>query len=495
MEIGYTVKRNGTIVAQWGKDANGNNLQVIGDTRFEPQFEQDAGEHGSSIDDYIIKIVNVMQNRKLSKEIDLTVQKTWPEGSAYAEDPDAYATFALKRYVHEEHRDYSNVDASAEWVTITLKTWQNDESKDQKVTVPLGNTVHIMGNILPKTNANQIAFSQGSGGDPITLIQNNPVENALPFDILVTADQTKTITLTQGDNYVAGGRDGFRLSDYQTKGNDIPDNTFGIELADGSHGEVFTLNQTHNWSTAFEYLPLVEEQDIDPKTGAQTIYVFSYYLEELECNPADFYPVFKDGNGKIVGGGSNNRIDYSTALTAENRQMTTDITLKKVAKDQLDTENPPTLKGAAFKIERYTSNTYQQKDTSWGTNGEMALTDVNSNGVFSFEGMTAGFYKIVETACPDGYVKISEDPVFEVRLNGTTKELEVILLNSDITDAANNQTEMVRVNDMTILFGNEPGAALPNTGGSGTNMIYLFGIMLTGLAGAGRVMRRKRKAA
>ena len=43
---------------------------------------------------------------------------------------------------------------------------------------------------------------------------------------------------------------------------------------------------------------------------------------------------------------------------------------------------------------------------------------------------------------------------------------------------------------------NEPGAALPNTGGIGTNLIYFFGIMLTVLAGAGLlIMRRKRIAA
>ena len=37
--------------------------------------------------------------------------------------------------------------------------------------------------------------------------------------------------------------------------------------------------------------------------------------------------------------------------------------------------------------------------------------------------------------------------------------------------------------------------ALPNTGGPGTNMLYLLGIMLTGLAGAGLVMKRRRRNA
>ena len=45
-------------------------------------------------------------------------------------------------------------------------------------------------------------------------------------------------------------------------------------------------------------------------------------------------------------------------------------------------------------------------------------------------------------------------------------------------------------NEYTIQ--NEPGKPLPATGGTGTNLIYLLGIMLTGLAGAGLVMKRRR---
>jgi len=44
---------------------------------------------------------------------------------------------------------------------------------------------------------------------------------------------------------------------------------------------------------------------------------------------------------------------------------------------------------------------------------------------------------------------------------------------------------------------NEPGAELPSTGGPGTTLLYLLGILLTGLAGAGLVMsmEKRRRAA
>ena len=46
-----------------------------------------------------------------------------------------------------------------------------------------------------------------------------------------------------------------------------------------------------------------------------------------------------------------------------------------------------------------------------------------------------------------------------------------------------------------ITITNTPGVSLPSTGGPGTNLIYLLGIMLTGFAGSGLVMKRRRKNA
>ena len=205
----------------------------------------------------------------------------------------------------------------------------------------------------------------------------------MPFSITVTADQTKTISLAQGDNYVVGGRDGFRLSD--TYGSKEPD------VLDTHFQEEFTLNKANDWTALFDYLPLIEEQDIDPLTGAQTIYVYSYYLEETDCNPADFYPTFKDSNGLTIGD-VNSRIQNTTELTAENQPMTIDITLKKVAEEHLDDETePPTLKGASFRLEKYTAKTFRDsdRDTTWGdNNGAIFLSDDDEDGIFTFEGLS-----------------------------------------------------------------------------------------------------------
>lgn len=56
------------------------------------------------------------------------------------------------------------------------------------------------------------------------------------------------------------------------------------------------------------------------------------------------------------------------------------------------------------------------------------------------------------------------------------------------TEASGNKLALLKI-------ANTPGVALPNAGGPGSDLIYILGIMITGLAGAGLVMRKRRKAA
>ena len=60
------------------------------------------------------------------------------------------------------------------------------------------------------------------------------------------------------------------------------------------------------------------------------------------------------------------------------------------------------------------------------------------------------------------------------------------LTHSGITASSDNETMYYRI-------ANNPGVELPATGGPGTTALYLLGIMLTGLAGAGLLMKRKRR--
>jgi LPXTG-motif cell wall-anchored protein len=51
----------------------------------------------------------------------------------------------------------------------------------------------------------------------------------------------------------------------------------------------------------------------------------------------------------------------------------------------------------------------------------------------------------------------------------------------------------VEDDEITVHIVNMAGASLPSTGGPGTTLLYLLGIVLTGLAGGGFVMKRRRR--
>ena len=137
--------------------------------------------------------------------------------------------------------------------------------------------------------------------------------------------------------------------------------------------------------------------------------------------------------------------------------------------------------------------TYKDPDDS----GITATT--NGQGETSFIDIEPGFYEIRETGIPSGYVVIG-DAVSYIRVaNGSIEQIKV---NADkngwdvVSSIGNFEFEAASGTDNAKLtVSNEPGFELPHTGGPGTKLIYLLGIMLTGIAGAGLVIRKRREKA
>ena len=207
--------------------------------------------------------------------------------------------------------------------------------------------------------------------------------------------------------------------------------------------------------------------------------------------------------GKSSGSGKNYlNAQIGKGVVLNEPPKTIDVTLKKVDKAELTNNSADLLKGATFTITKYTDSTFRTKDTSasaWASTLEdIKVGDTYTlNGNFEFKGLPAGFYKLDESVMPAGYITVASDPVFEVRLNGATSQLEGVLYQKNgntYSEVASGLTDMARIDAVnTIYIANEPGAALPNTGGPGTTLIYLLGILLTGLAGAGLAMRMEKR--
>ena len=149
------------------------------------------------------------------------------------------------------------------------------------------------------------------------------------------------------------------------------------------------------------------------------------------------------------------------------------------------------------------------KDTSWRPNGQSAEVPAGESvvvkdnpqnpGIFSFINLDAGYYEIVELKCPDGYIQVTENPIFQVKYNNENVAPTVLLVyRSDDNDGHKagdpingNATDMVSIANYDIVVGNEPGAALPNSGGSGTRLFTILGSIL--IAGAGWLLWRRRR--
>ena len=156
-------------------------------------------------------------------------------------------------------------------------------------------------------------------------------------------------------------------------------------------------------------------------------------------------------------------------------EETLDIGIVKV--DSTDTTKK--LSGARFEIYRYNS----VNDPSPAE--KLIEAPVDSEGRLNVTGLRAGFYKIVETQSPAGYVKTSSDPWFEVRAGDDGLTVAVM------EDSKN--TIRYSPTDRTLSVRNTPGVVLPATGGEGTRRLILMGILLIALAGAGLVMIRRRR--
>lgn len=143
------------------------------------------------------------------------------------------------------------------------------------------------------------------------------------------------------------------------------------------------------------------------------------------------------------------------------------------------------LPGAGFRL--YDSNESEIALTYNGTKGAYLPAAAGSNGVemksgsdgkFNIIGLDAGTYTLKETTTPSGYNKCSDTTI---TISASHSE------NNDTTTA---KLDLGSSNtDNTII--NNSGSVLPSTGGIGTTIFYMLGVLLT--VGAGIVLITRRR--
>lgn len=145
------------------------------------------------------------------------------------------------------------------------------------------------------------------------------------------------------------------------------------------------------------------------------------------------------------------------------------------------------LKGAGFTLYKKT-NGVTENDGYVAVGSEVMGTDLTT---FTWTGLDAGEYKLVETTIPTGYNKAA-DVTFTV-----TAKYDVRADDPALTDLnTNNDTVTLKDNNLdtatlTTIVVNQFGAQLPTTGGIGTTIFYIVGSML--FVGAGILLVTKKR--
>ncbi len=205
-----------------------------------------------------------------------------------------------------------------------------------------------------------------------------------------------------------------------------------------------------------------------------------------------YYSATLNENAKIVVDGNDNTVylsygEDSTWETAEHK--TTTYTWKMdVLKYTMDGENKVSLAGAKFQLLDKDGNAIKFTEVAgaavptYKVDAEGTVTEIttDANGKFEFVGLDEGSYKLRETEAPAGYNKLAAD-------------IDVIITSTYDEAALTATYEINEEAPATIEVENKTGSLLPETGGIGTTIFYIVGIVM--MLGAGIILISKKRMA
>ena len=196
-------------------------------------------------------------------------------------------------------------------------------------------------------------------------------------------------------------------------------------------------------------------------------------------------------------------IEYSNNPSTNDEGTSIDDEVK-VYNFELDinkTDGQNSLTGAKFKLYLDENGEVGNAITATRTNGDYTYEkadgsqptefDVNESGALKIKGLSQGVYWLEETKAPDGYNKLTEKikVTISATYNETTGEIETLTIKQNDELPVSGFDQVV---SMTVV--NKSGTILPSTGGMGTTILYIAGILAMAGGVCYFVMDKKKRA-
>ncbi len=168
------------------------------------------------------------------------------------------------------------------------------------------------------------------------------------------------------------------------------------------------------------------------------------------------------------------------------------LQLEKYNKDNSATK----LAGVEFEL--FDSEGEKITDTKYGCT-EKGVFVTGSNGLLNIKGLPAGTYTLKETKTNSGYTLLANPITIEIITNseeaeGASVANPVVKINGDVTSDTAQVTDEVNGVGTYFKFGvaNQKGFTLPSTGGMGTYLFTIGGIVIMAGAAFALIAMKKR---
>lgn len=163
-------------------------------------------------------------------------------------------------------------------------------------------------------------------------------------------------------------------------------------------------------------------------------------------------------------------------------------------------DNKKLLKNAEFVLKNADGNKYakvtNEKFAGWVDKDQATKLITGDDGLIKVAGLDDGTYRLEETKAPDGYNKLSKDVIIIITAatkNGQTWDGSASNAIESLNVKADGKlgTADVKTGIVTVQIENNSGSTLPETGGIGTTIFYVVGVIL--MLGAGVLLVTKKR--